>query len=247
MTLMKIKRKDGKVAFVGLGGQGGAVAVDQIYNPASENAQSGKAVAQAVEEVKAFTDSMSIEGYRRSGVFVDITNQAEEVQNKYANGELRKEITFLDNEKLDYFVLPVQPGEIYKITTFHSLYISGYYFTNGADIVIEKCPHTDLGGVMKFVGEITVPDGATMLYVNQYYYPEDYMYNAVTIEKLTYDNLHFTMTDDFKNQIKSYVDQQLGEIDTVLDEIIALQDFYTGSTFDELHTYAQSVASGGAE
>lgn len=50
-----------------------------------------------------------------------------------------------------------------------------------------------------------------------------------------------------KAEITAYIDTQLGEVDKALDEVIALQDYYTGSTFNELHEYAQSVANGGAE
>lgn len=37
----------------------------------------------------------------------------------------------------------------------------------------------------------------------------------------------------------------IGDIDSALDAIIELQNYYTGATFDELHEYAQGVASGG--
>lgn len=42
------------------------------------------------------------------------------------------------------------------------------------------------------------------------------------------------------------LESAMGDISTALDEIIALGEFYTGETFDELHEYAQSVAEGGA-
>lgn len=47
--------------------------------------------------------------------------------------------------------------------------------------------------------------------------------------------------------IHGYIDEQLGSLDTALDEIIALQDYYTGATFDELHEYATNVAEGGTQ
>ena len=46
---------------------------------------------------------------------------------------------------------------------------------------------------------------------------------------------------------KSAIDSLIGDIETALDEIIALQDYYTGATFDELHEYAINVAEGGAQ
>ena len=39
----------------------------------------------------------------------------------------------------------------------------------------------------------------------------------------------------------------VGNLEGVLDEIIALQDYYTGATFDELHEYAMNVAEGGTQ
>ena len=52
-------------------------------------------------------------------------------------------------------------------------------------------------------------------------------------------------TSDDISTIESYIDSKLGDISTALDEIIALQDYYTGATFDELHEYATDVAEGG--
>ena len=86
MALMKIKREDGKVAFVNLGGQGGAVAVDQIYNPASENAQSGTAVAQAIEQalgdVSSILDEIiALQDFYTGGTFDELHTYAQSVAN----------------------------------------------------------------------------------------------------------------------------------------------------------------------
>ena len=43
------------------------------------------------------------------------------------------------------------------------------------------------------------------------------------------------------------LEQNIGGIEEVLDEIIALQDYYTGATFDELHEYAKEVKQGGTQ
>jgi hypothetical protein len=42
-----------------------------------------------------------------------------------------------------------------------------------------------------------------------------------------------------------YDSESLGDIETALDEIIALQEAYIGTPFDELHEYAQSLKDGG--
>lgn len=47
--------------------------------------------------------------------------------------------------------------------------------------------------------------------------------------------------------VRQYVDSVIGNISTALDEIIALQNYYTGATFDELHEYATNVAEGGTQ
>lgn len=44
--------------------------------------------------------------------------------------------------------------------------------------------------------------------------------------------------------VYDFVTSSLGDISTALDEILELQDFYTGATFDELHEYAQSIKEG---
>lgn len=54
------------------------------------------------------------------------------------------------------------------------------------------------------------------------------------------------LLNDFNTDIANLF-TQVGEISTALDEIIALQDYYTGATFDELHEYATEVAEGGVE
>ena len=47
MTIMKVKQQDGTIVNVPLGGQ---TIVDQTYSATSTNAQSGIAVAQAIEQ-----------------------------------------------------------------------------------------------------------------------------------------------------------------------------------------------------
>ena len=44
---------------------------------------------------------------------------------------------------------------------------------------------------------------------------------------------------------KQYVDDIVGDVSSALDEIIALQEAYIGTTFEELHEYAQDIVSGG--
>ena len=57
-------------------------------------------------------------------------------------------------------------------------------------------------------------------------------------------------TDDLKEEIisdvNSLIEEQIGDMETAIDEILALQEYYTGATFDELHDYATNVAQGGA-
>lgn len=43
------------------------------------------------------------------------------------------------------------------------------------------------------------------------------------------------------------LESAMGDVSTALDEIIALGEFYTGATFDELHEYALNVAKGGSQ
>ena len=46
-------------------------------------------------------------------------------------------------------------------------------------------------------------------------------------------------------QLNEILDERIGSIETALDEVLALQAFYTGETFDALHEYAESVIAGG--
>lgn len=46
-------------------------------------------------------------------------------------------------------------------------------------------------------------------------------------------------------ELDKKIDNRIGDIDTALDEIIALQEYYTGATFDELHAYATDLKGGG--
>jgi hypothetical protein len=48
-------------------------------------------------------------------------------------------------------------------------------------------------------------------------------------------------------QLNEILDTRLGSLDTALDEILALQEYYTGATFDELHEYATNIVNGGGE
>lgn len=53
----------------------------------------------------------------------------------------------------------------------------------------------------------------------------------------------------YADALEEELDKRLKYIETgfdgALDEIIRLQDYYTGKTFDELHEHAQSLISGG--
>ena len=57
---------------------------------------------------------------------------------------------------------------------------------------------------------------------------------------------HLEMLGDVNTDIAELF-RRVGDIDSALDEVIALQDYYTGATFDELHEYAEEVKQGGAE
>lgn len=50
---------------------------------------------------------------------------------------------------------------------------------------------------------------------------------------------------EYVNAVREEIEQSIGEIGAALEAVIELQDYYTGATFDELHEYAQGVASGG--
>lgn len=52
------------------------------------------------------------------------------------------------------------------------------------------------------------------------------------------DSLNGVLTD-FNNNV--------GDLEEVLSNIIALQDYYTGATFNELHAYAEAIEQGGVE
>jgi hypothetical protein len=49
------------------------------------------------------------------------------------------------------------------------------------------------------------------------------------------------------NALYEDFNQNVGDLEATLDEIIALQDYYTGATFDELHAYAEAIEQGGAQ
>lgn len=45
--------------------------------------------------------------------------------------------------------------------------------------------------------------------------------------------------------IKEYIDTCIGNVSSALDRILDLQAYYTGATFDDLHTYATNIKNGG--
>lgn len=47
------------------------------------------------------------------------------------------------------------------------------------------------------------------------------------------------------SQLNEILNERIGDISAALDEVLALQEFYTGDTFDELHEYADGVIAGG--
>ena len=55
----------------------------------------------------------------------------------------------------------------------------------------------------------------------------------------------------YADALEEELDKRLKDIETgfdgALDEIIRLQDYYTGKTFDDLHAYASKLINGGAE
>jgi hypothetical protein len=83
---------------------------------------------------------------------------------------------------------------------------------------------------------VTVDEGATATFTEDYTEGYNDGYSAgvatggtdITIEKL--------------NEI---LDERIGDIEIALDEIIALQEYYTGATFDDLHAYATDLKGGG--
>ena len=46
---------------------------------------------------------------------------------------------------------------------------------------------------------------------------------------------------------KGYFDEKIGDIENALDNIIAIQNALIGTTFDELHEYAQNIIDGGGK
>lgn len=72
-----------------------------------------------------------------------------------------------------------------------------------------------------------------------------------TGHKLLNDTVEVGISEEEKAEIVRLAVEEinsnyLGNIGTALDEIIALQDYYTGATFDELHEYARGKVEGDA-
>lgn len=47
------------------------------------------------------------------------------------------------------------------------------------------------------------------------------------------------------SQLNAILDERIGDLDAALDEVLALQAYYTGETFDVLHEHAERVIAGG--
>ena len=168
----------------------------------------------------------------------DVYNQIIELLNKYiaeggggggsgGGGYTKEEIERIVAEYLseNLPVLESPTIDVFTITNGHRVVITDINGTRSFDVLNgEKGDKGDKGdtGAQGIQGEKGA-DGYTPKRGTDYWTPADIQ------------------------AIHGYIDEQLGSLDTALDEIIALQDYYAGATFDELHEYAVNVAQGGTQ
>jgi DNA-binding ferritin-like protein len=120
---------------------------------------------------------------------------------------------------------------------------------NGDGVYSE--PYIDFGGI-KIIGNgsrtVTIGKEVNMADLFMVYGGEDLNPDGF-IEKV-WNSVDITVRRVNEIGLKEYLkvlDNRIGDIDTALDEVLALQEYYTGATFDQIHEYAEGVIAGGAE
>lgn len=201
---------------------GGSIDIDQTYTPDSENAQSGKAVAEAIGTIEATTREtvyIGMDGYcyKKDGTKYSIREiftmppatefsvYAREFVNKYDfvllynYGKNAEEALY----SLDANV--IEEGEIF----FSAIVV------NGSEIIAHS--------IVQFTGLYI--DGDETISVNAYPIAGEFLTFAdgfLNVDK-------FALLGNIGNMtMKEYTDQQVGNTEAALDEIIAIQNKLIG-------------------
>lgn len=237
MALMKIKREDGKMAFVNLGGQSESVVVDQTYSATSTNAQSGIAVAQAIEQVlgdlpsggscdcEEKLNSFTIEGYKRASTKVDITDQATAIEKSYVFGKVGSavQIQYGENYSWTYLECTLSEGD-YHLSGANSKYVDGGVFTDENNIILGfLAPKEEVAsdGTAAYESSLTVPSGSVYkLYLNTI---PDYGLNGTIVKSSNDNTLSFIRSESGGtscncDSVPDYVKEEAVE---VADKIIS--------------------------
>lgn len=187
------------------GSGGGSIVVDQKYNPKSENAQSGKAVAEAVGDCVKYEDTIYIE--------VDTADRNED------SGELRYDdslVVHIDgfNRKKRYvLLLKYMDDTNIEMIPLTQRYDTGMFVLQGVDFGHSNIIYLENG--------IVYIEPIPCMYRPTGYIVAD-EYNNIDVDK------EALLGDIGDITAKEYVDNKIGDIETALDNIITLQNSLIG-------------------
>lgn len=234
MTIMKVKQQDGTIVNVPLGGQ---TIVDQTYSATSTNAQSGIAVAQAIEQAlgdlpsggscdcEEKLNSLTIEGYKRASTKVDITDQATVIEKSYVFGKVGSEvqIQYGENYSWTYLECTLSEGD-YHLRGASSKYVDGGVFTDENNIILGfLAPKEEVtnDGTAAYESYLTVPSGSVYtLYLNTI---PSYGLNGTIVKSINDNTLSFIRSESGGtscncDSVPDYVKEEAAE---VADKIIS--------------------------
>jgi hypothetical protein len=143
---------------------------------------------------KELLDDMTIEGFEREGVFVDVTDRATKHEGAFATGNIYSNIGETVSALYNYLELPVTAGKKYRIYASYSKYYSAVIFTDENGKIIYKHPHeSNDTTVQEFYEELEIPSGVSKIFVNEINRPDANLVIPAKIEKFEKTSqLHFT-------------------------------------------------------
>ena len=222
---------------------GGSGVVDQTYNPESKNAQSGKAVAEAVKD-KANLEEVIYFGFLATEIFADdfqeyigyaVVENVSRVDSVICFEYRKTDIA--DAPLNTLYLAPDFDASVFNLKYGESVYVDGdgqtvriIKFKDVADkqdkfaVVTEDENEKTFDFEKQSMVNFQNSKGALRLRGSKIFIQSDYGFN---VEGSKIENVATpTQINDATN--KKYVDSLVGDIETALDEIKALQDSILG-------------------
>lgn len=165
-------------------------------------------LSKEIDKQKVNLDGMTIEGYKRTGRFVNIVDSAVKHENAYLRMSY---VAGLGNSTAEsvvsgwnWYELPVTEGEVYHLLTYCGMQPAACYMLDANRKLVQMIPDPVPNEGVDFDEEFTIPAGVTILQVNQQYKNKPFAF-----EKMFADSLVFAREEDYGKRSDSLYGKKL--------------------------------------